>query len=95
MANKEDKLIDLANKLYHSNVCRKIGSLYWWDHHEGKTPGSFGKDFFHPKEALTPFHWQSNNTFLGMFPHCLLSQKELPSAERGRVGLVLGKKSVF
>lgn len=95
MANEEGKLIDLAKKLRHSKVRRKIGVLYVWDHHEGKTPGFFGKDFFHPKQVLTPFDWQSNNTFLGMFPHCVLSQKGLPSAERGRVGLVLGKRSVF
>lgn len=90
-ANDKDKLMDLGNKLRQSKVRHKIGTLYWWDHHKDETPGFFGDGFFHPKQVLTPFDWQNTNTFLGMFPHFVLVQKELPSAERGRVGLVLGK----
>lgn len=96
--NEKEKLEKLGMKLRQSNVRHKIGALYWWDHDENETPGFFGEDFFHPKQVLAPFDWQSTNTFLGMFPHCFRLDREegdLPSAKRGRVGLVLGKRGEF
>ena len=98
-ANDKDKLLDLGNKLRQSKVRHKIGSLYWWDHDKDETPGFFGDGFFHPKQVLTVFNWQKNNTFLGMFPHFVVmdqkEEKEPPRAERGRVGLVLGKEGSY
>jgi hypothetical protein len=88
-----EQLKTLAKKL--EPIKCKIGVFYWWDHEEDGTPGFFGINYFRPRQVMTPFNWQQNNTFLGMFPHAVLRQQVPPPAERDKIGLVLGKNGDY
>ena len=89
-----DMLLSISAKLQDYRC--KVGALYWWDHEKDEAPGFLGPGFFTPKQTLSPFDWQSTNTFLGMFPHFLVEDDfEPPNPERGRVGLVLGKEGSY
>lgn len=109
LGNDKEYLRALAAKL--NPVKCKVGTIFWWDHDKDEVPGFLGRDFFTPKQVLTPFKWNDINTFLGFFPHFLVNEKdtskfidastkgkdkELDAAiQKERHGLVLSKDGTF
>ena len=80
---------------HHDILCKTRPMYYFgeWYQHKVKDNEWFQWPF-HTKQILVA-HPEEFNTFMGYFPHNLILNATMPKAERGKVGLLYGKKPEY
>lgn len=70
---------------------------YFGEWYRGRNKQNMKFNWFFDEKQIVVAHPEDHNTFLGYFPHNILSDHRLPTlpAERGRVGLLYGKKPEY
>ena len=80
---------------HHDILCRTRPMYYFGEWFQNKVKdNSWFMVPFDQKQILAA-HPEEFNTFLGYFPHELLTNTTIPRAERGRIGLLYGKKPEY
>lgn len=74
----------------------KVRPMYFYgDWYFGKNNDNYRFHVPFDERQILSAYIDDRNTFMGYFPHNLLNQTELPNAERGRKGLLYGKKPEY
>jgi len=84
-----------VNFKHHDILCRTRPMYYFGEWYQNKV--KFNEWFQWPfdRKQILVAHPEEFNTFMGYFPHNLILNGTMPQAERGRVGLLYGKKPEY
>ena len=80
---------------HHDILCRTRPMYYFGEWYQNKV--KFNEWFIWPfdKKQILVAHPEDFNTFMGYFPHNLLLNWTTPQPERGKIGLLYGKKPEY
>jgi hypothetical protein len=79
-----------------SSIACKVRPMYFFgDWFYGKNDRNYRFQVPFAEKQILSAHPDDHNTFLGYFPHNLLSYDGIPKAERGKVGLLYGKRPEY
>jgi len=83
--------------LYHQKeiMCKVRPMYYYGDWFYGKNDHNYRFQVPFAEKQVLSAHMDDRNTFMGYFPHNLLSDSRLPKKERKKVGLLYGKKPEY
>jgi len=79
----------------HDILCKVRPMYFYGDWYYKKNDRNYRFRLPFAEKQILSAHPDDHNTFMGYFPHNILSDEDIPKADRGKKGLLYGKKPEY